>query len=91
MATVQHANFIEYGRRGPRGGAQSNEESFDPELFGKCQTVQTSMRGVKILQQKEFDRIQSSLTAKEVQRKELEAKEKEKQRLKELSRKQVNE
>ena len=50
MATVQHANFIEYGRRGPRGAAQSNEESFDPELFGKSKTV-SSMRGVKILQQ----------------------------------------
>ena len=89
MATVQHANFIEYGRRGPRGAAQSSEESFDPELFGKSKTV-SSMRGVKVLQQKEFDRIQSSLTAKEVIQKELDVKEKEKQRLKELSRKQVN-
>ncbi|CBY34349.1 unnamed protein product [Oikopleura dioica] len=89
MATVQHANFIEYGRRGPRGGAQSNKKSFHPELFGKSKTV-SSMRGVKILQQKEFDRIQSSLTAKEVMRKELDVKEKEKQRLKELSRKQIS-
>merc|ERR1712137_52878 len=91
MATVQHANFIEYGRKGPRRSKQSKSDPFAEELFGSNSQMRdlTQRRG-KIISAPEFNRIQASLNAKETQAATRQKKEHEKERLRDLSRKQVN-
>merc|ERR1712131_217222 len=91
MATVQHANFIEYGRKGPRRSKHSEPDPFAEELFGSNSQMRdlTQRRG-KIISAPEFNRIQASLNAKETEAATRQKKEHEKERLRDLSRKQVN-
>merc|ERR1712147_251098 len=91
MATVQHANFIEYGRKGPRRSQHSEPNPFDEDLFGSNSQMRnlTKRRG-KIISAPEFNRIQASLNVKETEAATRQKKEQEKERLRDLSRKQVN-
>merc|ERR1712168_1363506 len=91
MATVQHANFIEYGRKGPRRSQHSEPDPFAEELFGSnSQMKNLTQRRGKIISAPEFNRIQGSLNAKETAAKNRQKKEQENERLRDLSRKQVN-
>jgi len=90
MATVQHANFIEYGRKGPRR-SHSDPDPYAEELFGSNSHMSDlSKRRGKIISAPEFNRIQGSLNAKETSAKNRQKKEQENERLRDLSRKQVN-
>merc|ERR1712168_922347 len=91
MATVQHANFIEYGRKGPRRSQHSEPDPFAEELFGSnSQMKNLTQRRGKIISAPEFNRIQASLNVKETEAATRQKKEQEKERLRDLSRKQVN-
>jgi len=81
MATVQHANFIEYGRRGPR--RQKAEDPYSEDLFGKnIKHVRPS--DIKVISRTEYSRIYASLNAKDAKNAEKDERNKEKQRLKDL-------
>lgn len=81
MATVQHANFIEYGRRGPR--PQRTENAFSEDLFGH-KVLLVPPRDYKVIRRGEYERIYASLNAKGVKKAEHNKRDKEKQCLKDL-------
>ena len=82
MATVQHANFIENGRKRPM--TQMKEIPNVEARLGRTSLPFRSKQGVKVLQRKEYERIYSLLNAKESRKAEHDRKNKEKQLLKEL-------
>nr|CAB3228274.1 coiled-coil domain-containing protein 173 [Phallusia mammillata] len=74
MATVQHANFIQYGRRTGkpksaqnRPASQQVSENEQQQQFsaGINLPTEADLRQVKVLPRNEWDRIQSSLYSKE--------------------------
>jgi len=87
MSTVQHANFIEYGRRGPR--PQKSGREYAEDLFGQG-GGKAPHRGVKILPRSEYQRINASLNAKETKKARDDKRNQEKQRLKDLSRQKIS-
>merc|ERR1711970_1635617 len=89
MATVQHANFIEYGRKGPRREKSSAAaDPFADELFRSQHQLVGNKS--KVISTTEYDRIHASLNAKQTAEQNRQKKEQENGRLRELSRKQVN-
>lgn len=69
MATVQHANFIQYGRR--VGNAKTNSEKTDIDADSEDRMPRgmkladgTDLRQVTVLPQREWDRIQTSLNSR---------------------------
>merc|ERR1719410_2424021 len=85
MATVQHANFIEYGRKGP---ARKSADEYEPALSSSGKIV--TGRNTKVINSTEYERIKAQLNAKETAERVRTQKEQEKERLRALSREQVN-
>ena len=83
----QHANFIEYGRKGP-SRKSPNDDAYEPAL--DSHPAMPSGRKTKVINPREYDRIKASLNAHETAETARHQKEQEKERLRALSRKQVN-